>query len=159
MLSIKRNFYKSETRIRIYATTAHDYGIIHKRFSLQDRMKKANQCNYSCKKKTNVTQTSLFPCPTEPVPGVQIVGMVERDVSEKKGGGGASKGTRSLLIFFPLSYFAPNSTIRTPATGYVPERKLETLTGACGLMEEQITEVEQKVIGPFIRRKIQHVFY
>ena len=64
-------------------------------------MKKGNQCNYSCKKKTNVTQTSPFPCPTEPVPGVQIVGMVQRDVSEKKGGGGASKGTRSLLIFFP----------------------------------------------------------
>ena len=112
MLSIKRNFYKSETRIRIYATSAHCYGI----FSLRPYEKKETNVTTLAKKKTNVKQTSLFPCPIEPVPGVQIVGMVQRDVSEKKKkkkGVEASKGTRSLSIFFPLSNFAPHSTIRT----------------------------------------------
>ena len=80
MLSIKRNFYKSETRIRIYATSAHCYGI----FSLRPYEKKETNVTTLAKKKTNVKQTSLFPCPIEPVPGVQIVGMVQRDVSEKK---------------------------------------------------------------------------
>ena len=70
-------------------------------------------------KKTNVTQTSLFPCPTDPVPGVQIVGTAKRNVSkiergEGRVGGGSERGNPfpplSLLIFFPLSYFAPHST-------------------------------------------------
>ena len=68
-------------------------------------------------KKTNVTQTSLFPCPTDPVPGAQIVGTAKCEQNRKGGGWGrgwerAREPVPSSLppYFFPLSYFAPHST-------------------------------------------------
>ena len=76
------------------------------------------------KRETNVTtlakkttQTSLFPCPTDPVPGIQIMGTAKRNVSkiEKGGGeggvgGGSEEGTRSLLS--PSFFFSRFLTSR-----------------------------------------------
>ena len=76
------------------------------------------------KRETNVTtfakkttQTSLFPCPTDPVPGVQIMGTAKRNVSkiEKGEGVGSGRGWERAREPVPSSlplYFFPALLLR-----------------------------------------------